>query len=65
MKNIDLNAGGVIGGVVVAGIAAAILFAVMDTSQSGRGPYRLIMLALIGGAILGNFLWGIFFKKSK
>ncbi len=65
MKNIDLNAGGVIGGVIAAGIAAAIIFAVMDVAGRGKGPYRLIMLALIGGAILGNFLWGRFFKKSK
>lgn len=65
MKNFDLNIGGVIGALACGGIAAAVVFSTLDTTTSGRGPYKLIILALVGGAFAGNFLWGLVFKKPK
>jgi hypothetical protein len=65
MKNIDLNIGGLIGALACGGIAAAIVFSTLDTANSGRGPYKLVIFALIGGAFAGNFLWGLIFKKPK
>ncbi|MBX3451217.1 MAG: hypothetical protein KF777_16745 [Planctomycetaceae bacterium] len=63
MNNIDLNLGGLIGALACGGIAAAIVFSTLDTTNSGRGPYKLVIFALIGGALAGNFLWGLVFKK--
>jgi hypothetical protein len=65
MKNIDLNIGGLIGALACGGIAAAIVFSTLDTTNRDRGPYKLIIFALIGGALAGNFLWGLIFKKPK
>jgi hypothetical protein len=65
MQNIDLNIGGLIGALACGGIAAGIVFANLDTTDSDRGPYKLIILALVAGAFAGNFLWGIVFKKPK
>ncbi len=64
MKNINLNAGGVIGSLACGGIAAVVVFSNVDPADTGRGPYRLIILALIGGAFAGNFLWGLVFKRG-
>ena len=63
MNNIDLNIGGLIGALVCGGIAAAIVFSTLETTNSGRGPFKLIIFALIGGAFAGNFLWRLVFKK--
>lgn len=65
MKNIDLNVGGLIGALACAGIAGAILFSTMDQPDGGRGPYKLLLFALIGGAFAGNYLWGLVFKNPK
>lgn len=66
MKNIDLNAGAVIGALACGGIAAAVIFSNVDqAADTGRGPYKFIVLALIGGAYAGNFLWGLVFKKRE
>ena len=65
MPNIDLNIGGLIGAVVCGAIVGAIVFATVNLTDSGRGPNILIILAVIGGAIAGNFLWGSFVTKRK
>lgn len=65
MKSIDLNIGGVIGALACGGIAGAIVFSTVDATNSGRGPYKLMILAVVGGAFAGNFLWGLVFKKPK
>ncbi len=79
MQNFNLNPGGIIGGIVGAGIAAAAIFSLLDGVQNegraGRGPWKLIAFAAFGGAFAGNFLWGQIFsgmgssrpakKKSK
>lgn len=63
MSNIELNAGGVIGALVGGGVVAAVVFSLVETTEGGRGPYKLIIVGLIGGAFAGNFLWGQVFKK--
>jgi hypothetical protein len=63
VTNINLNAGGVIGAIVCGGVAGVVLFSNIDPEGPGRGPIRLAIFALIGGAFAGNFLWGLVFKK--
>jgi hypothetical protein len=63
VKNIDLNPGGLIGALACGGITAAVVFSSIDAADTGRGPYKFIIFALIGGAFAGNFLWGLVFKK--
>ncbi len=67
MKNIELNAGGFIGAFLGAGIAAAIIIPMMSEDSDGteRGPIKLIIAALIGGAIGGNYLWARFVQKPN
>jgi hypothetical protein len=57
VKNIDLNLGGVIGALACGGIAAALVLPNIDPRNTGRGPYQLVVLALVGGAFAGNLLW--------
>jgi hypothetical protein len=64
MKNIDLNPGGLIGGLLCGGIAAAIIFSNDDANKAGRSA-KLAILALIVGATVGNFLWGKVFPKDQ
>jgi hypothetical protein len=65
LKNIDLNPGGLIGALAGMGIAAAIVFSSVDITKTGSWPFKVTILALIGGAFAGNFLWGLVFKKPK
>lgn len=65
MKNVELNPGGLIGALVCGGIAAAVIFSRIDVNTAGRGAYKMPILALIGGAFAGNFLWGLIFKKNR
>jgi hypothetical protein len=65
MNNIELNVGGVIGALGCGGVAAAVVFSTVDPATSGRGPFKFCILALIAGAFVGNWLWGLLFKKSK
>ena len=65
MENINLNIGGLIGAIVCGGIAAAIVFSIVDLNNGKRPQYKLITLGLIGGAFSGNYLWGRIFKKPE
>lgn len=65
MKNIDLNAGGLIGALACGGITAAVVFATVNPANAGRASAKFIIVALVGGAFAGNFLWGLVFKKSE
>lgn len=65
MNNINLNAGGIIGALAGGAITAAVVFSMVDPSKSGRGPYKLVILGLIGGAFAGNFLWGLVFRQPE
>lgn len=62
MQNINLNPGGLIGALAGGGIAAAVIFGNLVDAESLRRPAKLVVIALIGGAFAGNFLWGLVFK---
>ena len=64
MKNLTLNAGGIIGALACGAVAAAVIFSSYDTANDDRAPYKLIVVAVIAGAFGGNFLWGLITKKS-
>jgi hypothetical protein len=64
MDNINLNVGGLIGALALGAVAAAAVFTTMDAAKGNLGP-KLIIGAVIVGAIAGNFIWGAIFKKSK
>jgi len=63
VENFNINPGGIIGALVCGGIAGAFLFLNADAASSRRGPGRLVVLAVIGGAVAGNYLWKLAFKK--
>lgn len=63
MENININAGGVVGAIVAGLIAAVVLFVLMDAS-AGRGPGKLVVGAIIAGAIGGNLLWAAVFPPK-
>jgi|GEM_PF-5945795 len=62
MNNVNLNAGGVIGALVVGGIAAGVIFSRVDGEG---GSAKLIIVAMTGGAFAGNFLWSRLFPKPE
>ena len=67
MKNMDLNVGGFLGALAGVGLAAATYFLWLapDDGQyhSTRGPAKLSVLAVVGGAAAGNFLWSKLFSR--
>lgn len=64
MENINLNIGGLIGALGCGGLAAVVVFTTMDAANSRLGP-KIIIGAVIVGAIAGNFIWGAIFKKPE
>ena len=62
MKNMNLNAGGVVGGLLGAGAGAACLYWKGDL-QGRTG--KLIAACVAGGALAGNFLWGLVFPSKE
>ncbi|MCE9555452.1 MAG: hypothetical protein K8T91_19060 [Planctomycetes bacterium] len=65
MRNITLNAGGICGG--IAGLAAGIALVVYLT-KDGKPPewtFKVIIPAVIGGAVGCNFFWGLIFPKDE
>ncbi|QDU58518.1 hypothetical protein [Aeoliella mucimassa] len=56
----NLNAGGIVGGLAGAAIAIAVLFLAFepDTSRN-RGMGKLVVLGVVAGAAAGNFLWDL------
>ena len=63
MKNINLNVGGLIGALVFGAGSAAIYFvAVNPEHPAENAPAKLFILALVGGAFAGNFLWERLFR---
>lgn len=60
----DLNPGGIIGGLLGGGIVGAIVLPGIDPNNTSRGVYRLPIFGVIGGAILGNYLWGLVFPPK-
>ena len=63
--NVDLNIGGLIGAVFGLAIGGLLFYLNYDPADTtSRGQYRLLIFALIGCALGGNFLWGKLFPKS-
>jgi hypothetical protein len=59
VKNISLNSGGAIGGLLAAGIAFLLLF---DPQAPSQGRFARFLVALvIGSALLGHWLWALLF----
>lgn len=56
MKNITLNAGGVVGGLLGAAAAASVVFAV-EPEVYQRWVTRLLIGGVTAGAVGGNLLW--------
>ncbi len=55
MTNMNINPGGVIGGLLAA--AGVIAFLALNQGNVPRHTGRLIGFAVIGGAFAGNWLW--------
>ena len=55
MTNVNLNLGGAIGGLFGAGLTALLLFS-PDGDQKRFA--KILIATVIGGALVGNFLWG-------
>jgi hypothetical protein len=55
MKNIDLNAGGILGAVLCIAVALGAVF-LIDLEDKGRFG-KVVVIAAIGGSVGGNFLW--------
>lgn len=62
MKNIELNAGGLIGA-VASGVAAGAILFWKYSEEMDRAPTRMVIGALIAGAFAGNYLWQQLFKS--
>ena len=65
MKNIDLNAGGVIGALLAGALVGVIAFSTMEDSDNQRGASKLLIAGVIGGAFAGKYLWGLAFKTKE
>ncbi len=65
MDNMNLNPGGIVGGLVCGGIVAAVIFPNVDPKNASTGVYKLPILGVIAGAFIGNFLWGAIFRKRS
>jgi len=63
MKNIDLNAGGIIGAILAAIIGGALIFTNVDPSDPGPSA-KLFIVGIIAGAVGGTFIWGLVFPKN-
>ena len=61
MKNMDLNAGGVVGGLLGAGAAGVFLYWKGDL-QGRVGKF--FAACVVGGAVAGNFVWGLVFPAK-
>ena len=57
MTNRKLNFGGIFGGLVGAGAAAAVLYLLSKNAAAPLRVARLVILAALGGAALGNWIW--------
>lgn len=64
MKNIDLNLGGLLGGVMcfIGSVALSMLLVTSNENASEYGEF--VVLAVIAGAFTGNYLWERIWKGS-
>ena len=57
MTNRKLNFGGIFGGLVCGAAAAAILYVLSRNGAGAARGIRVVILAALGGAALGNWIW--------
>ena len=57
MTNRKLNFGGIFGGLVCGGAASAILYLLSKNGFPHWRALRLVIVAAVGGAALGNWIW--------
>jgi hypothetical protein len=65
VKNMNLNVGGVLGGLICGGLAGAFLFFAGDANTRLRNPARAVVLAVIVGGAGGNALWRWLFPEER
>lgn len=63
--DLKLNLGGVLGALAGGGICGTLLVMMTDGDTSSRFLARLSILAVVVGAVAGNFLWNRLFTKSS
>ncbi|MEZ6094400.1 MAG: hypothetical protein R3C03_09210 [Pirellulaceae bacterium] len=64
-ENIDLNIGGLIGALVLGGAAGSLLYLGFEEGARTRLLAKVLIGAVIAGAVGGNFLWGMMFPKKQ
>lgn len=64
-KGISVNLGGVIGGLVCGGVAGAFIIPYVVEIDDIRDFKFVIVSAVIGGALAGNFLWDFIFEELE
>ena len=57
MTNRKLNFGGIFGGLVCGGAAAAVFYLLSRNGAAPLRAIRMVILAALGGAALGNWIW--------
>jgi hypothetical protein len=62
MKNVDLNAGGLFGALACGGAVLGSAIALSDDPSDMRIS-KLFVMAVVGGALVGNFVWARIFPK--
>mgnify|MGYP001581612891 CR=1 FL=1 len=65
MKNIELNLGGLLGGVMCFFWGVALSMILVPNNENASEFGEVIVFAVIAGAFTGNFLWDRIFKKFK
>lgn len=66
MTRFNLNAGAIIGAVAGEAIALIIAFCLFESAEKGHDLAEwLYSILLGGGALAGNYLWSLAFKKPK
>jgi hypothetical protein len=61
VKNIKLNFGGWVGALGCGVVAAAIVF---SNIKALGGASKIVLLAIVGGAFAGNYLWGLVYANQ-
>ena len=64
MKNMNLNPGGIVGA-LDCGVAVGVIAFMALGIDHPRRPAKLAILGVIGGAVAGNVLWGLIFKRPN
>ena len=64
MTNMNLNPGGILCGLLGAGIAVYLMFTTGDGEGGRRQGRGLFLVFVVGGAFAGNFVWNLIFPGA-